>query len=104
VCGLGARHERRNDAVFELVRADQLRGWSGMGLLLVNIWGAKMKRPHIENTRFWALPDSSLKFIIKDCKDALVAMRSLQDNHPKISQYSDEICDACTVLFYRKNK
>jgi hypothetical protein len=62
-----------------------------------------MKRPHIENKRFWDLPDASLKYIIKDCKDALVAMRSLQENHPKISQYSDEICDACTVLYQRNH-
>jgi len=63
-----------------------------------------MKKPTIENKRFWQLPDASLKFIIQDCKAALVAVRSLQDDHPKITQYSDEICDACTVLFYRRQK
>jgi len=60
-----------------------------------------MKRPSIENTRFWSLPDASLDWIIKDCSEALTAMRSLQENHPKSTQYADEKCDAVTVLYYR---
>jgi hypothetical protein len=63
-----------------------------------------MKKPSIENRWFWHLQDSSLKFIIEDCKLAMSALKTIDSQHPKIGKYADEINDACTVMYYRKNK
>ena len=54
--------------------------------------------PHIENERFWDIPDSSLRYIIKDATNAIEAM----PDNPKIEKYSDEINDAVTVLHWRR--
>jgi len=63
-----------------------------------------MKRPSIENTRFWSLPDASLQYIMKDATDALEGVQSIDENHPSIGKYCDQRCDAATVLYHRRKK
>jgi hypothetical protein len=53
---------------------------------------------HIENVRFWDLPDASLKYIQKDASDAMKA----NPEGKKAGKYADEVNDAATVLFWRK--
>ena len=53
---------------------------------------------HIENIRFWDLPDASLKYIQKDASDAMKA----NPEGKKAGKYADEVNDAATVLFWRK--
>ena len=49
--------------------------------------------------RFATLDDSSLQFIINDCREAIAAMPS----NPKCSQYQDEIHYAASELNRRKD-
>jgi hypothetical protein len=53
---------------------------------------------HIENVRFWDLPDSSLKYIMKDAHDAMKA----NPKGRKAGKYADEVNDAGTVMYWRK--
>ena len=53
---------------------------------------------HIENVKFWDLPDASLLYIRKDADDA---MKANPKGH-KAGKYADEVNDASTVLFWRK--
>ena len=56
--------------------------------------------PHIENVRFWDLPESSLKYIIADASDAVKRLPMAR----KASKWADEVNDAVTVLHWRKKK
>ena len=53
---------------------------------------------HIENVKFWDLPDASLKYIQKDAHAAMQA----NPEGKKAGKYADEVNDAATVLFWRK--
>jgi len=53
---------------------------------------------HIENVKFWNLPDASLKYIQKDASDAMKA----NPEGKKAGKYADEVNDAATVLAWRK--
>lgn len=53
---------------------------------------------HIENVKFWDLPDSSLKYIMKDAHDAMKA----NPKGKKAGKYADEVNDAGTVMYWRK--
>ena len=58
--------------------------------------------PHIENVRFWDLPEKSqLKYIIKDASQAVAANPTARKANGK---WADEINDAVTVLYWRKKK
>ena len=56
--------------------------------------------PHIENVRFWDLPESSLKYIIADASDAVKRLPMAK----KAGKWADEVNDAVTVLHWRKKK
>ena len=56
--------------------------------------------PHIENVRFWDLPENSLRYIIKDASEAV----RVNPTARKANKYADEINDAVTVLYWRKKK
>ena len=56
--------------------------------------------PHIENVRFWDLPESSLRYIIKDASDAVKRLPMAK----KAGKWADEVNDAVTVLHWRKKK
>ena len=56
--------------------------------------------PHIENARFWDLPEKSLRYIIKDASQAVAANPTAR----KASKWADEVNDAVTVLYWRKKK
>ena len=56
--------------------------------------------PHIENVRFWDLPESQLKYIIKDAGKAVQANPTAR----KANKWADEINDAVSVLYFRKKK
>tara|TARA_Y100001938_G_scaffold145699_1_gene222938 strand:- start:86 stop:283 length:198 start_codon:yes stop_codon:yes gene_type:complete len=57
-------------------------------------------RPILQNERFWNLPDESLRYIAKDAKEAAANLPDC----PKTGIWLDEVNDACTVMFYRKNQ
>lgn len=59
-----------------------------------------MRRPHLENERFWTLPDAALLYIMRDANAAAVAMRG--HNARAEGKYLDEVNDAATVLAYRR--
>jgi len=56
--------------------------------------------PHIENVRFWDLPEKSLRYIIKDASQAMNANPMAR----KALKWADEVNDAVTVLYWRKKK
>lgn len=56
--------------------------------------------PHIENVRFWDLPESSLRYIIADASDAVKRLPMAK----KAGKWADEVNDAVTVLHWRKKK
>ena len=56
--------------------------------------------PHIENLRFWDLPEESLRYIIKDASEAV----KVNPTARKANKWADEINDAVTVLYWRKKK
>ena len=56
--------------------------------------------PHIENVRFWDLPQSQLRDIIKDASEAV----KLNPTARKANKWADEINDAVSVLSFRKKK
>ena len=56
--------------------------------------------PHIENVRFWDLPEESLRYIIKDASEAV----KVNPTARKANKWADEINDAVTVLYWRKKK
>jgi hypothetical protein len=60
--------------------------------------GRPRKGSHIENIKFWDLPDASLKYIMKDASAAVKA----NPDGKKAGKYADEVNDAATVLFWRK--
>ena len=55
---------------------------------------------HIENVRFWDLPESSLRYIINDASDAVKRLPMAK----KAGKWADEVNDAVTVLHWRKKK
>lgn len=57
--------------------------------------------PHIQNVRFWDLPEDQLKYVIKDASAAINANPAAQKASGK---WADEINDAATVLYWRKKK
>ena len=56
--------------------------------------------PHIQNVRFWDLPESSLRYIINDASDAVKRLPMAK----KAGKWADEVNDAVTVLHWRKKK
>ena len=56
--------------------------------------------PHIENVRFWDLPENQLRYIIKDASEAV----KLNPTARKANKWADEINDAVSVLSFRKKK
>jgi hypothetical protein len=60
--------------------------------------GRPKKAAHIENEKFWDLPDSQLNYIIKDAGKAAKA----NPDGKKAGKYADEVNDASTVLYWRK--
>ena len=56
--------------------------------------------PHIENVRFWDLPEISLIYIIKDAADAVSRLPMAK----KAGKWADEVNDAVTVIHWRKKK
>ena len=56
---------------------------------------------HIDNVRFWDLPESSLRYIIKDAGQAIAANPLSRKASGK---WADEVNDAVTVLHFRKKK
>ena len=56
---------------------------------------------HIQNVRFWDLPDSSLRYIIKDASEAIAANPL---SRKAVGKWPDEVNDAVTVLHWRKKK
>ena len=59
---------------------------------------------HIENTRFWDLKDKELHYIIKDAGQAVQANPTSKKATQGPGNWSDQINDAATVLYYRKKK
>ena len=59
---------------------------------------------HIENTRFWDLKDKELHYIIKDAGKAVQANPTSKKATQGPGNWSDQINDAATVLYYRKKK
>jgi len=59
---------------------------------------------HIENERFWDLPDDQLHYIIKDASAAVQENPTARKATEGPGNWSDQINDAATVLTYRKNK
>ena len=57
--------------------------------------------PHIENVRFWDLPEKSLRYIIKDAGEAIAANPL---SRKATGKWADEINDAVAVLHFRKKK
>ena len=57
--------------------------------------------PHIENVRFWDLPERSLRYIIKDAGEAIAANPL---SRKATGKWADEINDAVAVLHFRKKK
>ena len=53
--------------------------------------------PYIENVRFWDLSEKSLRYIIKDAKQALYICPTAR----KADKWADEVNDAVTVLYWR---
>ena len=56
--------------------------------------------PHIENVRFWDMSEIQLKYLIKDASEAVKANPMAR----KALKWADEINDAVTVLYFRKQK
>jgi hypothetical protein len=59
---------------------------------------------HIENKRFWDLKDKELHYIIKDAGQAVQANPTAKKATQGPGNWSDQINDAATVLYYRKKK
>ena len=57
---------------------------------------------HIENIRFWDLKDKELHYIIKDAGQAVQANPTSKKATQGRGNWSDQINDAATVLYYRK--
>ncbi len=58
----------------------------------------------IENERFWDLKDKELHYIIKDAGQAVQANPTSKKATQGPGNWSDQINDAATVLYYRKKK
>lgn len=58
----------------------------------------QMKKASIENSKYWDYTNDSLKYIIKDAKEAVKLMPDCR----KTGVWLDQINDACTVLYYRQ--
>jgi hypothetical protein len=58
-------------------------------------------KPYIENKRFWKLSLSELKYIARDCEDAMAT----NPDNPKCwngpGNYADQYNDVFTVIHYR---
>ena len=57
--------------------------------------------PHIENIRFWDLPDDELRFIMKDAKEAMDANPEAEKAITGPGNWADQVNDAHTVLGWR---
>ena len=58
----------------------------------------------IENERFWDLKDKELHYIIKDAGEAVQANPTSKKATQGPGNWSDQINDAATVLYWRKKK
>ena len=81
--------EAEKDAADDVMEAGEKKG------------GRPRGAPHIENVRFWDLPESSLRYIIKDAGQAIAANPLSRKASGK---WADEVNDAVTVLHFRKKK
>ena len=63
-----------------------------------------MARPNIENKRFWNLPESALRYIIVDCREAMAANPDNPKSVTGPGNYADQVCDASTVMAYRRKQ
>lgn len=59
-----------------------------------------MRKPYLENERFWTLPDEALRYIMKDAYEAERANPTAR----KAGKWLDEVNDAATVLYHRRKK
>lgn len=57
-----------------------------------------MRRPCIENKKFWGLCETSLNYIANDARQALDAM----PDGVNAGRYADEVNDVVTVLYHRR--
>ena len=80
--------EAEKDAADDVMEAGEKKG------------GRPRGGPHIENVRFWDLPENSLRYIIKDASEAV----KVNPTARKANKWADEINDAVTVLYWRKKK
>ena len=80
--------EAEKDAADDVMEVDKKKG------------GRPRGGPHIENVRFWDLPQSQLRDIIKDASEAV----KLNPTARKANKWADEINDAVSVLSFRKKK
>ena len=80
--------EAEKDAADDVMEAGEKKG------------GRPRGGPHIENVRFWDLPQSQLRDIIKDASEAV----KLNPTARKANKWADEINDAVSVLSFRKKK
>ena len=80
--------EAEKDAADDVMEAGEKKG------------GRPRGGPHIENVRFWDLPEKSLRYIIKDASQAVAANPTAR----KAGKWADEVNDAVTVLYWRKKK
>jgi hypothetical protein len=58
-----------------------------------------MKRPILQNERFWDLSVTELTYIAKDANLALECATLLGDRNAE-TKYADQRNDACTVLYH----
>jgi hypothetical protein len=57
-------------------------------------------RPHLENDNYWIKDYLELRYIMKDAKKAA----ALNPKSDQVSKWLDQINDAATVLYYRRNQ
>ena len=81
--------EAEKDAADDVMEAGEKKG------------GRPRGASHIENVRFWDLPEKSLRYIIKDAGQAIAANPLSRKASGK---WADEVNDAVTVLHFRKKK
>jgi len=60
-----------------------------------------MAKP-IPDHPYHARSDAELRYIIKDAREAALAMRGV--SYEAESKYLDQVNDACTILYWRSKK
>ncbi len=97
-----AKLSKKRDAIWRDVGGDDYSRMMTDSVNEATKWkkgdGKPQGAAHIENVKFWDLPDSSLRYIQKDAHDAMKA----NPEGKKAGKYADEVNDAATVLFWRK--